>query len=87
MPGDDKTDISKVELYKECVRCANPVAEPSEIEKLRDAESVVVAVKAAAHNGKRLERTLEELRRINASVKAFVLTDADEKLIKRYYKK
>lgn len=87
VPADGKTDISKVDLYKECVRCSNPVEDTTEIGRLKGAECVVVAVKAGAHNGKRLERTLEELRRIEADVRAFVLTDEDAKLIKRYYKK
>ena len=87
VPGDDKTDISNVELYKEHVKCQNPIAVPSETEKLKDAGCVVVALQAGAHNGKRLERTLEELGRINASVKAFVLIGEDTKLINRYYGK
>ena len=87
VPGDDKTDISGLELYVNHIKCANPVADTSEISKLKDASNVVVAVKAGAHNGKRLERTLEELGRISAKVTAFALIGEDEKLIKSYYKK
>lgn len=86
-PGDESTDAAGVEIYVNHEACKNPVNTPSEIEKLKDAECVVVAVKAGAHNGKRLERTLEELGRINAHVVAFVLVGEDEKLIKKYYSK
>ena len=71
-------------LYQEDLK---NILDIPEIEKLKDAECVVVAVKAGAHNGKRLERTLEELGRINAHVAAFVLVDEDAKLIKKYYSK
>jgi len=87
VPGDESTDVAGVEIYVNHEACKNPVNTPSEIEKLKDAECVVVAVKAGAHNGKRLERTLEELGRINAHVAAFVLVGEDEKLIKKYYSK
>ena len=56
------------------------------MESLKDAEAVVITVKAAAHNGKKLERLLEQLARLNISVTAFDVADADEWLIKTYYK-
>ena len=89
VPGDESIDASEVKVYTNpaAIPCANPIVDPREIEMLKDAECVVVAVKAGAHNGKRLERTLEELGRINAHVAAFVLVDEDEKLIKKYYSK
>ncbi|MBR6308137.1 MAG: hypothetical protein IKR39_05965 [Lachnospiraceae bacterium] len=87
VPADDKTDVSGVNLYREHINCLNPVAEPSECEKLKDAECVVLAVKAGAHNGKRVERTLEEVLRVGAKVRAFVLVDEDVRLIKWYYRK
>lgn len=87
VPADGDTDLTGKELYVNHIALKNPIAEPSEIEKLKDAECVVVAVKAGAHNGKMVERTLEELGRINAHVAAFVLVNEDVKLIKRYYKR
>lgn len=86
VPGDDKTEATDVELYVNHTPCKNPVKNPSAIDVLKGAGHVVVAVKADAHNGKRLERTLEELGRIGAHVDFFVLTGEDSKLIKKYYK-
>ena len=86
VPGDGETDVTGVELYVNHTVCENPVKSPSAIDTLKGAEHVVVAVKADAHNGKRLERTLEELGRIGAHVDFFVLTGEDSKLIKKYYK-
>ena len=87
VPADEDTDISGVNLYREHEKCGNPVYTPSECEKLKDAECVVLAVKAGAHNGKRVERTVDELSRIGAHIGAFVLIGEDAKLIRRYYRK
>ena len=68
------------------VICRNPVEEPKELIKIRDCDTVVLCVKAAAKNGKRVERCLEQLARQGIAVTATVLVGADEKLIRAYYR-
>lgn len=67
------------------VICENPVEKPEELEKIRECDAVVLCVKAAGKNGKRVERCLEQLARQEIAVTATVLVEADEKLIGAYY--
>lgn len=53
---------------------------------IKECDSVVVMVKAGNHNGKRLERVLEQLLRNDICVTALLLVKEDEALIRRYYK-
>ncbi|MBR1860688.1 MAG: hypothetical protein IJ796_02345 [Lachnospiraceae bacterium] len=55
------------------------------LEKTGGCDGLVVVVKAGAHNGKRVERILDELKRLGIDVTAFMLTCEDEWLIRRYY--
>lgn len=87
VPGDDETSIEGLDLSVNYLPCDNPIAKPETAGLLKDAGCVIVAVRAGAHNGKRLERTLEELSRLGAIVSAFVLVNEDKKLIERYYRK
>lgn len=87
VPGDGETSIEGLDLSVNYLPCDNPIAKPETAGLLKDASCVIVAVRAGAHNGKRLERTLEELTRLGAIVSAFVLVDEDKKLIERYYRK
>ncbi len=48
---------------------------------------VVIELKAANHNGKKLERALEELARLSINVCAIVLVSEDSKLINSYYRR
>ena len=54
---------------------------------LREHDAVVVAVKAAAHNGKKVERVVEQLTRQDIDITAFLLTCEDEWLLRAYYGK
>lgn len=83
----EKTDISGLDLKTAYTACGNPVEYAEAASLLKDADNVIVAVKAGAHNGKRLERTLEELERLGAKVTYFVLTGEDKRLIERYYRR
>lgn len=85
--GSGKTEIGKLipASYSVTV-CDNPIDKPSEYEVLRDKNYVVIAVKAAAHNGKKIERLIEQLARQEIKVSAFVLFNEDKWLINRYYK-
>ena len=67
------------------VICENPVEKPEELMKIRECDAVVLCVKAAGKNGKRIERCLEQLARQDIAVTATVLAEADEKLINAYY--
>lgn len=87
VPADGETSIEGLDLSVNYMPCDNPIAKPETAGLLKDATCVIVVVKAGAHNGKRLERTLEELTRLGAIVSAFVLVDEDTKLIERYYRK
>ncbi|MCQ2538819.1 MAG: hypothetical protein MJ114_00065 [Acetatifactor sp.] len=59
----------------------------AEYDKLRNFDTVVLVVKAGNHNGRRVERTLEQLKRQQITVSAAVLVDENEKLIRQYYGK
>lgn len=48
---------------------------------------VVIELKASNHNGKKLERALEELARLSICVTAIVLVSEDSKLINSYYRR
>ena len=61
------------------------VEKPEELMKIRECDAVVLCVKAAGKNGKRIERCLEQLARQDIAVTATVLVEADEKLINAYY--
>ena len=87
VPSDDETNTDGLELGTEYTRIDNPITHPEAAAALKDAETVLLAVKAGAHNGKRLERTMEELERIGAKIYAFVLLEEDKKLIEQYYRK
>ena len=53
---------------------------------IRECDGLVIVVKAAAHNGKKIERLLEQLSRQDIKPTAFILVGEDEKLIRAYYK-
>lgn len=83
---DSCKDLEGLNLYKDSTFFENPVVATENIEKLSE-KDCVVAVRAGAHNGKCLERTLEELGRMNTKIAAFVLVGEDTRLIKAYYRK
>lgn len=64
----------------------NPTVEPETVRDVRSKECVVLAVKAGAHNGKSVERVIEQLGRQDVKVNAFLLYNEDEWLINRYYR-
>jgi len=57
------------------------------IERIKKCDGVVLLVKAASHNGKKIERVIEELARLEIPVTAFLLIGEDADLIKKYYRK
>lgn len=63
----------------------SPLICPEAAEKLREAEAVLLVVKAGAHAGKQLEYVLDFLARQDCKATAALLWDADEKLLRRYY--
>lgn len=54
-------------------------------ETLREADGILLAVKAGSHAAKKLEGILQYLETQDCRVTAALLWDADEKLIRRYY--
>lgn len=54
---------------------------------LKKPDAIIVEVKAGSHNGKKLERAIEELMRVSLPVSAIALVSEDERLIKSYYRK
>lgn len=63
----------------------SPLTEPAVCNGLREAEGILLAVKAGNHAGKKLEYVLEYLEQQDCKVTAAILWEADEKLIRRYY--
>lgn len=91
--ADKKTDIKKIsDVIKKIneqitiIEVPNVCTEPEKVELLRKAAGVLLLVRAGAHNGKMLGRTLEQLGRQDVKVQAALLVDADEKLLKDYYR-
>ncbi|MBR5355780.1 MAG: hypothetical protein IK121_02545 [Lachnospiraceae bacterium] len=82
---DEETDI-ELPFAKEVKAFKNPCLNPEGLKDISEYDAKVLAVKAGNHNGKQIERVIEELTRLEIKVDAFVLTDEDEKLIKKYYK-
>lgn len=65
----------------------NPVFFGDKTAEIRNCDKVVIAVKAANHNGKRLERLIEYFARQEITVSALVLCNEDKKFISKYYEK
>ena len=63
----------------------SPWESPAVCERLREADGILLAVKAGSHVGKKLEYVLEYLEQQDCRVTAAILWDADEKLIGKYY--
>ncbi len=68
------------------VAVPSPVLAPESAQILRKAGIVLLAVPAGMHSGKPLERTLEFLKAQEIPVSGAFLWDADEELIRRYYR-
>lgn len=64
---------------------ASPLTKPESCAALRQANGILLAVKAGRHAGKTLEYVLEYLQQQDCEVTAAILWEADEKLIRRYY--
>lgn len=63
----------------------SPLHDPKVARQLREAEGVLLAVKAGCHGGRKLERVLEYLKQQDCPVTAAILWEADERLLQRYY--
>lgn len=63
----------------------SPAANPEVCRELRKAEGILLAVRAGAHAGKKLERTIEYLEQQDCKITAAILLGADERLIREYY--
>lgn len=63
----------------------SPAVKPEICRELREAEGILLAVRAGAHAGKKLERTIELLEQQDCKITAVILLDADERLIREYY--
>ncbi len=59
---------------------------PEVCENLREADGILLVVPAGAHSGRKVEWTLEYLQQQDCEVTAAVLVDADERLIRNYYR-
>lgn len=71
---------------KETIAFDNPCEETIDLEALRSTDAVVVYVPAGKACGKQVERTLEQLSRVDISVTATVLVEESKKLLKAYYR-
>jgi hypothetical protein len=63
-----------------------PLLAEGTAEKLHEADGIILAVPGGPASGKPLERTLEFLKLQGITVHAAILYDADEDLIRRYYR-
>jgi len=62
-----------------------PLLCPDTCSFLRQADGIVLVVKAGSHAGKQLEYVLEFLQQQDCEITCAILWDADERLIKSYY--
>lgn len=74
------------DLRKEWIPIPAPLLCPEACERMRRAEGVLLVVRAGAHSGKPLEYVLEYLATQDIKVTAALLWDADEWLIRTYYR-
>lgn len=85
-------DIREAEIkvpdegQKHKIICKNPVMHPEELDRIRECEAVLLALKAGRRNDKVFERLLEQLGRQDIKVTAVILVSADEKLLAAYYR-
>ena len=63
----------------------SPILCPEGCRALREAEGILLAVRAGSHGGKQLEYCLEYLAQQGCDVTSVLLWKADEKLLKAYY--
>lgn len=80
--------LSDKKVYKISVDGSgmNDIFDEKKLQEIKSAEAIVLSVKAGSHNGKRIERCLEQLNRLSISVTAFELVDEDKWLIEKYYR-
>ena len=64
----------------------SPVLCPESCRVLREANGILLAVKAGSHAGKQLEYTKEYLEQQDCKITSVILCDADERLIRNYYR-
>lgn len=63
----------------------SPLSCPETVGKLRQADGILLAVRAGAHGGKKLEYTLDFLAQQDCKVTGVILLEADETLLRLYY--
>lgn len=71
----------------EKIKIPNPLNTGEGYDRIRECDGVFVLVKAAGHNGQKVERLIEQFSRQDIKVTGFILTGENEKLIKSYYGK
>ncbi len=71
-------------IGNEWAAAPSPMGKPEIARRLREAEGILLAVRAGSHAGRALERALEYLGQQDCPVTAAILWDADERLIRRY---
>ncbi len=88
-PGDGDVDVSAVAgrwKASKLTAVPSPLLCPEVCPILREADGVLLVVRAGSHTGKRLEYVLEYLKEQDVKVTAALLWQADEKLIRAYYR-
>ena len=90
--SDQKVDLGEVKnaLKEKGIETDTTVDLSGELgetirEQLRASGNLLLVVKAGAHNGRLIEKTLEICAKCGSPVKGALLWDADEKLIRAYY--
>jgi len=58
---------------------------PERVEELRKVDGVILAVASGRHDGKKIEKTIEFLKKQDIKICGALLWDADEGLLKQYY--
>lgn len=81
----EKCGDSAEPALEEWFAVPSPVLCPEGCRVLREAEGVLLAVRAGAHAGKQLEYCLDYLEQQQCVVTAVILWNADERLIRAYY--
>lgn len=87
VPVDSQSIPDEINLYgSEYTVFSNALNDAKELEAIKLCDTCIICVAAGMHNGKRIDRMLEQLGRNDIRVDYSMLVKEDEKLINRYYR-
>lgn len=74
-------DVCRIEFMEDDI-----LSDEFNFDKLREEDKVILLIEAGAKNGKKIERSIEQIKRQDVSLAGAFLFGEDKKLIKQYYR-